>query len=183
MKIEIIKDKHLPMLQEFCNQCNILKYENNKSFTAMKLLWCKEQGEYLCAIDNNKIVAVAGCHPFPEVSPSAWRILFRGCELPSYDTFKGLSKSNWNSITQREMIPEFIEICDSNQLFLTTNISNEHSNGKAARNHKLMGLLAKQGILTHVDNMIIHNTDQAVWQLNIDVYNNKRNLLRNTYVE
>ena len=48
----------------------------------MKYEWCKEQGEYFCAIVDDEIVAVAGCHPLPEVGPNAWRIMFRGCELP-----------------------------------------------------------------------------------------------------
>ena len=36
---------------------------------------------------------------------TAWRILFRGCELPNKDVFKGMGKGDWNSITQREIIP------------------------------------------------------------------------------
>ena len=37
MKIEIIKDKHLSMLQQFCNKCLELKYENNKSIKKILL--------------------------------------------------------------------------------------------------------------------------------------------------
>ena len=60
MKIEIIQDKHLDMLQEFCNACKELEYQNNSSLQAMKLLWCKTWGEYWCALKDHKIVAVAG---------------------------------------------------------------------------------------------------------------------------
>jgi hypothetical protein len=182
MKIEIIKDKHLSMLQVFCNRCADLQYENNKSLAAMKLLWCKEQGEYFCAIRNDEIVAVAGCHPLPEVGPNAWRIMFRGCELPQTDTFKGLGKGDWNSITQREMIPRFIEWCPSDELYLTTNTVYEHSNGKASRNHRLMGLLAKQKILDKHSEMVLYYTEQTVWKLNIKEYTRRRSLLKGNYV-
>ncbi len=117
MKIEIITNDLIPKLEIFCEKAKELKYENNSSLKAMKFDWCKEQGEYFCAIKNNDIVAVAGCHPLPEVSPDAWRIMFRGCELPQTDTFKGLGKGDWNSITQREMIPKFIDWCPSNHLY------------------------------------------------------------------
>jgi hypothetical protein len=148
----------------------------------MKYKWCKEQGEYFCAIRDDDIIAVAGCHPLPEVGPNAWRIMFRGCELPQTDTFKGLGKGDWNSITQREMIPRFIEWCPSEELYLTTNTDHEHSNGKASRNHRLMGLLARQGILHYEGRMVLNKTEQALWKLNIDEYTTRRNRLKGTYV-
>lgn len=182
MKIEIIKDRHFDMLQTFCSKCANLKYENNKSFTAMKLLWCKEQGEFFCAIKDNKIIAVAGCHPLPEISKNAWRIMFRGCEIPQQDNFKGLGKGDWNSVTQREMIPHFIQWCPSDQLYITTNTHHEHSNGKASRNHRLMGLLAKQKILDKHSEMVLYYTEQTVWKLNIEEYTRRRSLLKGEYV-
>lgn len=183
MKIEIIQDKHLTMLQEFCDRCAELGYENNSSFQSMKLLWCKQNGEYWCAIKDNKIVAVAGCHPLPEVSHNAWRIMFRGCELPGNDTFKGLGKGDWNSITQREVIPKMIEWIQSDELYITTNIKHEHSNGKSARNHRLMGLLAKQGILENCGDMTLYYTEQTLWRLNIEEYIRRRERIKNTYVD
>lgn len=148
----------------------------------MKLLWCKQIGEYWCAIKDNKIIAVAGCHPLPEVSPNAWRIMFRGCEIPGTDTFKGLSKGDWNSITQREFIPLMIKWCSSNELYITTNINHDHSNGKAPRNHRLMRLLAKQGILDNCGDIVLNNTEQTLWKLNISEYTERRNKLTGKYV-
>ena len=182
MQIKIITDDLIPQLEIFCKEAENLGYENNSSLKAMKYDWCKEHGEYFCAITKEKIVAVAGCHPLPEVDENAWRILFRGCELPQNDTFKGLGKGDWNSITQREVIPKFIEYCPSNELYLTTNIHHEHSNGKSARNHKLMGLLAKQKILDKHSEMMLYYTKQAVWKLNINEYNRRRSLLKGNYV-
>ena len=108
--------------------------------------------------------------------------MFRGCELPHNDNFKGLGKGDWNSITQREMIPKFIEWIPSDELYITTNIDHEHSNGKASRNHRLMGLLAKQGILDKHSDTMLYYTLQTVWKLNIQEYTKRRNRLRGNYV-
>ena len=175
-------DELIPELEIFCDKAKELGYTNNSSLKAMKYEWCKEQGEYFCAIRDDDIIAVAGCHPLPEVGPNAWRIMFRGCELPQTDTFKGLGKGDWNSITQREMIPRFIEWCPSDELYITTNTDHEHSNGKASRNHRLMGLLARQGILHYEGRMILYQTEQALWKLNIDEYTNRRSRLKGKYV-
>ena len=183
IKVTPIKTYHLRALADFCKECEKLGYTNNSSFEAMKLEWCKSYGEYYCALKGAKIIAVGGCHPLPEVSKSAWRILFRGCELPFTDNFKGLSKGDWNSITQREFIPKMIDYCKSDELYLTTNVDNEHSNGKAARNHRLMGLLAKQGILKDCGTRELFFTKQTLWQLNIDEYLKRRSLITNEYVD
>ena len=98
------------------------------------------------------------------------------------DTFKGLGKGDWNSITQREFIPLMIEYCNSDNLFITTNIETDNSNGKAKRNHKLMKLLAKQGILDHEADMPVYDTYQSIWKLNIAEYTRRRNKLGGTYV-
>ena len=182
MKIVPITDELLPELHVFCDKAKELGYQNNISPATMKYDWCTEVGEYFCAIRDDEIVAVAGCHPLPEVGPNAWRIMFRGCELPQTDTFKGLGKGDWNSITQREMIPKFIEWCPSDELYITTNIDHEHSNGKASRNHRLMGLLAKQGILDKHSDIVLYYTKQTVWRLNILEYTTRRNRLRGKYV-
>jgi len=176
MKIELLSDDHISILEEFCEECNQLGYTNNSSLTAMKFDWCRQQGYYYGAIKNNKIVAVAGCHPLTEISKDAWRILFRGCELPGASPYKGLNKGDWNSITQRDFIPIFIKQCPTKDLYITTNISNEHS-GKALRNHKLMEILSKQKILDFVCDMELYYTMQTVWKLNINEYTRRRNLL------
>jgi hypothetical protein len=174
MIIVPITDNLKPKLRSFCQKAKELGYQNNSSLEAMKFDWCHELGKWFCAIEDDNIVAVAGCHPLPEVSPNAWRILFRGCELPNKKSYKGLSKYNWFSVTWREFIPYFIEWCPSKELYITTNIDNEHSNGKVARNHKLMGLLAKQNILNKHRDMVLYYTDQTVWKLNISEYNRRR---------
>lgn len=182
LSIEIITDKHLDMLQTFCQECDKLGYQNNSSLQSMKLLWCKQTGEYWCAVDNNKIVAVAGAHPLPEVGDHAWRILFRGCELPYSDNFKGLGKAQWNSITFREFVPKFIDWCPSNELYITTNVDHEHSNGKASRNHRTMQLMARQNILDNCGDIVLYYTNQTLWKLNVEEYLQRRERIQNNYV-
>jgi hypothetical protein len=80
------------------------------------------------------------------------------------------------------MIPRFIEWCPSDELYLTTNTVYEHSNGKASRNHRLMGLLAKQKILDKHSEMVLYYTEQTVWKLNIKEYTRRRSLLKGNYV-
>ena len=178
MIITPINDELIPELEMFCKKCYHLGYTNNASIEAMRYDWCKENGEYYCAIKGNDIVAVAGCHPLPEFSPDAWRIMFRGCELPGASPYKGLNKGDWNSITQRDFIPKFIDYIPSENLYISTNISNEHS-GKALRNHKIMNILARQkdAYIDDVCDMILNNTHQTIWKLNINQYLNRRSKL------
>ena len=42
------------------------------------------------------------------------------------------------------------------------------------RTHKVMQLLAKQGLVTLLKNEILYNTIQSVWTLNVDCYLEKR---------
>jgi ligand-binding sensor domain-containing protein len=45
-----------------------------------------------------------------------------------------------------------------------------------------MGLLAKQGILGYQGRVVLYQTEQAVWKLNIDEYIKRRNKLKGNYV-
>lgn len=173
-----INDELIPELEVFCKKAKELGYVNNSSLKLMRYDWCKENGEFYCAIKGDDIVAVAGCHTLPEFSPNAWRIMFRGCELPGASPYKGLNKGDWNSITQRDFIPEFINYIPSEELYISTNISNEHS-GKALRNHKIMNILARQkdAYIIDVCDMMLNNVHQTIWKLNIEQYLSRRSKL------
>tara|TARA_B110000444_G_C18843772_1_gene600583 strand:+ start:656 stop:1201 length:546 start_codon:yes stop_codon:yes gene_type:complete len=173
-----INDELIPELEVFCKKAKELGYVNNSSLKLMRYDWCKENGEFYCAIKGDDIVAVAGCHTLPEFSPNAWRIMFRGCELPGASPYKGLNKGDWNSITQRDFIPEFINYIPSKELYISTNISNEHS-GKALRNHKIMNILARQkdAYIIDVCDMMLNNVHQTIWKLNIEQYLSRRSKL------
>jgi hypothetical protein len=183
MKLVQITEDLYPSLETFCKKCELLGYKNNSSFKEMRLEWCLQVGEFWSAVKENEIVAVAGFHPLPEVSNNAWRILYRGCELPNSDTFKGMGKAQWNSITFREFVPIFINRLDGGDLFITTNIDKDHSNGRAPRNHRNMQLMAKQKILIDRGEIDLFNTRQSLWELDKQEYLSRRKKLNNVYVD
>ena len=178
MIVQVITDDLIPDLEVFCQKAWKLGYTNNSSLKAMRYDWCKENGEYYCAMQDDRIIAVAGCHTLPEVGDDAWRILFRGCELPGTSPYKGLNKGDWNSVTQRDFIPKFIDYIPSTNLYISTNTDNEHA-GKAVRNHRLMNILAKQkdAYIDNMGDMVLYDTQQTIWKLNIDQYLNRRSKL------
>ena len=157
-------------MQSFYQSCSELGYVNNVSRDEMKFDRVKTRfGNYWGLELNKRLVATAGCLEFPEVSPNAFRIQFRGCELPQTDVKKTLSKSHFNSSTFRELIPYQIEWArnmGSEELYLTTNIDN--------KNHRAMQLIAKQGYLSLHSEEILFGKEQAIWSFNIDKYITER---------
>jgi len=175
MKIVPITDELLPKLETFCQEAEELGYNNNSSLKAMKYDWCKDYGEYFCAIEDDKIVSVSGCHPLPEVNAKAWRVMFRGAQLPGYNNSYGLSKYHMNAITFRDILPAQIEFCGTDELYITTNIEHDAS-GKMNKIHRLFKNLSKLGIVDcYQEQMTLYYTEQSVWKLNIDEYNKRRN--------
>ena len=178
MYITPITKSLYPQLLEFCNKCHILGYANNSSFNAMRLEWCQNWGEFFCAIENNEIVSVAGCHPLPEVDPNAWRIFFRRCELPKRSPHKGLYKGPGQK--GKDFMKVFLDYCPTTDLYITTNmeVCIDHivdDNYKdIVRYNKLMELVAKHKdrYVEKVGEMMLYNTKQAVWKINYDTMAN-----------
>ncbi len=154
-------------LDYFCKVCKDKGYQNNSSYKAMKYDWCKEVGEYWGAYYNDQLVAVAGCHPLPEVSSNAVRVLFRGCQI--IDPYKGLNKHHMSSIGFRNILPEQIKFNKGKDLYITTNVYHDAS-GKMNRTHKAMRLLDKEGILSYTKDIELYFTMQSIWKVNIDEY-------------
>ena len=174
MQVKIIEEKHLSELSVFCIKCQVLGYNNNSSLQAMKYEWCKDWGEYWGAWIDNRLVAVAGAHPLPEVGPNAMRVLFRGCQVD--DLYTGLSKTHMNSIPFRDILPHQIEAYPDKDLYITTNVSHDAS-GRMNRTHKVMKLLDKLGIVQYNCTMELYYTEQSVWKLNVERYNEVRRRL------
>jgi len=164
--LDVINNLNEYDLTYFFNQCKTYGFVNNTSRSAMKLDFVKERFGNMWGLEKNGfLIACAGCLEFPEVSDNAYRIQFRGCEIPGSDIKKSLSKSHFNSSTFRELIPYQIEWCykmGSDELYLTSNIDN--------KNHKAMQLIAKQGYLNLYKETILFNVQQAIWRFNIDKY-------------
>lgn len=170
--VGILNEETLDQLKQFCLVCDTLGYHNNNSLSAMKYNWCKEIGEYWGMWHNQSLIAVAGAHPLPEVNDNAIRVLFRGCQLSS--PYQGLSASHMNSVPMRDILPLQIEMYKDKDLYITTNI-NYDASGHMHRTHRVMKLLEKKGIVDlHTERMELYYTDQSVWQLNKERYNEIR---------
>ena len=160
-------------LSDFYNGCKKYGFVNNISDERMKLDFIQNRFGNMWGLEKEgKLVACAACLEFPEVSSNAYRIQFRGCELPGSDVKKSLSKSHFNSSTFRELIPYQIEWArnyGSTELYLTTNIDN--------KNHRAMELIAKQGFLELHEIKILFNVEQAIWRFNSEKYLEERKKL------
>lgn len=152
---------------DFFSQCRELGYTNNISRNSIKFDWVvnERRGRFWTLALADRIIAMAGCHWFPEVHERAYRIQFRGCELPGMDPKKSLSKGQFNSCTFRELIPyqiRWIQSLGDYEMFLTTN----HDN----KNHRTMQLMARQGYLTHFRSGPLFGVEQTIWKFNLEKY-------------
>ena len=156
-------------IELFCQDCEVLGYNNNSSLKAMKYEWClNEGGGWWGTYNQGKIVSIAGCHPFWD----GYRFLFRGAQTMSAQT--GLSKTHMTSIPWRIIMPEQISwtsgvITEENPAYITTNIEHDES-GKMNRTHRVLKLLSKQSVVEYVADDNIFHVQQSVWRLNIGKY-------------
>ncbi len=170
-------------LDIFCEKCKSLGYQNNQSLHAMKFDWVLENGGIWHCVLNEKqeIVSLAGCHPLPEVNNNAWRVQFRGVQLPQ-DYGTGLSKYFMSSLIWRLILPyqlEFLakEYNNTNEIYVsTTKIDNS---GLMARIHKMFFILEKLNLVEKYADMNLFFTDQTVWKLNTKKYLEVRSNLNN----
>jgi len=158
-------------LYSFVEECKFLGWSNNNSLYVMKWKHHTFWGTY---IDNN-LAAVSGLQKLPEISDTTYRILFRGAQLPKYNNyFKNISRYHFNSIGFYEHVTPQIEHAPPGSDFvITTNVTHDAS-GRMNRTHRVMQLLAKQGMVTLLKNDILYNTLQSIWTLNVDCYMEKR---------
>lgn len=175
MTVEILTDPSAPDVQQFFTECLSRGYLNNISAESIKFRWAIEErlGRFWILRNQGSIVAMAGCHWIPEIHPTAFRIQFRGCEIPGTDIKKTLSKGQFNSSTFRELIPyqlSWIQALGHYEIFLSVNLDN--------RNHRAMELLEKQGFLEFYKSGELFNTSQTIWKFNVDYYENVRRKVR-----
>jgi hypothetical protein len=154
-------------IEAFCKECDILGYKNNHTLKAMKHEWClAEGGNWWAAYRDNNMVSIAGCHPFWD----GYRVMFRGAQTEQ--SGHGLSKKHLTSIPWKTLMPKQIEWCHQTNkvpLYITTNTSHDES-GKMNRTHRILKLLADQGIVDYVCDDEIFYTHQSVWELNTGKY-------------
>jgi hypothetical protein len=155
----------IPAIQEFCEKCSELGYENNASLTAMKF----SSAVFFAAFDEDKIISLAGIHKLPEINNRAWRCLFRGAQLPGYtpqwsmDIFK--SGIHFSQFLYQQI--KYVNDLDA-EFYITTNIDNPKA-GASSRLHKtMMPRLASQGYLElTMPSINLYNTEQSLWKVNV----------------
>jgi len=159
--------------------CNSQSYSNNTSLEKMKWDWCPF---WCAAFDQDRIISIAGAHELPEVSPNAYRLLFRGAQLPGYtlgtgrDIFKtGIQLSYLLDL----QIGWAMEKDINADLYISTNINDD--GGKSQRmNNTIMPLLAKRGIWELDRQMELYNVPQNLWRINVHNYMEERSRSLNT---
>ena len=173
--IKAISEVKPDLLEEFFLKCREFNYVNNTSKQKMKVDWVlnKRKGEFFIALLSNKIVAVAGCHWIPEIAKRAFRVQFRGCELPKSDIKKTLSRAHFNSITFRELLPYQLKwMKKQGDYFPCLSVN------KGVKNHRAMQLMEKQGFLTYLGEKKLFYVDQTVWRFNTNHYLKIRNKIK-----
>lgn len=162
------------LVEQFCNSQN---FSNNTSLDKMKWNWCLDVGAWTIAIEDDKIISIAGIHPLPEVSEHAYRCLFRGAQLPGYTL--GTGRDIFKTGIQLSYLLDFqigwaIEKNLNAELYISTNINND--GGKSKRmNDTMMPLLAKRGIWELDRQMELYNVPQNLWCINVLKYMEERN--------
>lgn len=163
------------LVEKFCKSQN---FSNNISLKKMKWEWVLEEGAWTVATHKDKIVSIAGIHKLPEVSPDAYRCLFRGAQLPGYtlgtgrDIFKtGIQLSQLLNLQINWALEQSLNA----ELYISTNINDD--GGKSKRmNDTMMPLLARRGIWKLEQSMMLFNVPQRLWRINVLKYMEERNL-------
>ena len=159
-------------LSKFFSECQALGYENNISKSAVRTEFVLQRnGNIWFLARGNEILGMAGCHRFDEQDPTSFRIQYRGCELPGKDVKPGLSRSQFNASTFRELIPYQLKWVeeqgyDKNNTYITVN----HGN----KNHRTMQLIERQGFLTKINDIELFGKQQTVWKFNTQHYEHVR---------
>jgi hypothetical protein len=181
LRVQTLQQIDSAMLQDFFDKCKALGFENNSSREAIREdLLNRRTGNHWFLIKDNYIIGMAGCH---QITKKAFRIQFRGCELPGEDVKPGLSRSHFNSSTFRELIPFQLRWItdkgfDKNNVYLSVNLGN--------KNHRAMELIEKQGFLTrdheYDSNLFLYDTPQTLWKFNTVHYEEVRSKIKSYVV-
>jgi hypothetical protein len=175
MTVSVMTEPDSPPMRAFYSECRALGFQNNISPESIKYKWATEEnkGRFWTVSVGPRVVAMAGCHWLPQLHENAFRIQFRGCELPGSDLKKTLSRSHFNASTFRELIPHQIEWTKrfpNSECYISVNHDNP--------NHRAMELIERQGFLTYVTSMELFYTQQTIWKFNEQHYMDVRKKIK-----
>jgi len=175
----IYSSDQIAHLEEFCNQCDLEDYQNNKSLAAMKLDWCLSiGGQFFLTYLDDVVISVSGCHPLPEIDQCTYRMVFRGATLNKYQNiFNIVSKTHMNSIPFLYHMPRQIDWAKEqgyDNFVITTNIDNANI-PSMNKSHSVLTSLSRQGLVECiVDKTTLFYSEQSVWKINVEKINKIR---------
>lgn len=162
-------------LKDFCDQCNTLGWENNKSLQAMKVdRMTMPYGKYFVGLDGDRFFTVAGVHRIDECGLSGWRCLFRGAQLPGYTP--KFSMNMYNSGIQFSYLLyhqiKFVQRYEPwSNFYISTNVDNPDAGKSSRLNNIMMPRLVEQGYFElAAENFYMYGTHQNLWKVNIEKY-------------
>ena len=150
MKLLRIQHNWELWVEQFCQKCAELNYENNSSLKSMK--WYDENIIWY-AHYTDCIVSLSGIQPFED----GYRVCFRGATLP------GTS----NKILNKDQAIQGMKDLGENNYYITTNVDNNHTDGVRLSRAMKKGKIWKAKI---VDVKEIYNVKQEIWKIENKYY-------------
>jgi len=178
LEIRELKETDFANLEVFCDQCLKLGWHNNSSLEKLKVeKLIMPYGKFFIGYDHNNecIWNIAGIHQLPEISPTAWRCLFRGAQLPGYSVSSSFSKNIFkNGFHLSYFLPIQINyiksLFEDAQFYMTSNSPSNQTDtaGKSIRMDKIMrNTLLKSGVITeYASEFDLYYTKQSIWKIN-----------------
>jgi hypothetical protein len=180
----LLEEADYPSLQKFCDYFKEKGLKNNDSFESIKLDKMKmPYGQYFIGYDTDKdcIWNLLGVHHLPEVHDHAWRVFFRGAQLPGYRLGEGLTldifKLGYQISYMIGMQIEFVLSHDPKaEIFASTNTPNAETFARSQFiDQKIAPMLVKRGVFTKAyEEFELFNTKQSIWKFNVDRYFEER---------
>jgi hypothetical protein len=178
-----LTNEHIPLIEQFCQECDRVGYENNASIEKMKFgteYDLRDVPNFWGVVMGTKLISVSGSHywrgslgPLDGIKYQM-RCLFRSATLPEHDNVvRGLSKNHMNSLPFSVMLPHQIEYGITNgakHFYITTSTGDHDASGKMKRTHRALELLERTGLVKYAGDAIIYSTYQTKWELHIDMY-------------
>jgi hypothetical protein len=155
-------------------------FVNNASENAMISCFRNENkwNAWILYHNDNAIGSVAA-HSFDDVmGPCSYRVLTRVCTFGNSSPHKGLITAKrlcgeHQNLTDQFLLPKCIEWAGRQRLYATSNASKEASQRLV---HSIyFPTLEKIGVVTKVKDVHYRHTDQTVWQINVDEFEENLN--------
>jgi len=162
-------------LAEFYKEADTRGFVNNASQKVMIDCFANERkwNAWILYKDSKAIGSVAA-HSFDDVmGQDSYRILTRVCTFGEARKAKGLTTAKrlcgeHQNLTDQFLLPKCIEWAGRENLYAT-------SNANTAASQRLVHsiyfpTLEKIGVVTRIKNVHYRHTDQTVWQINVDEF-------------